>query len=121
MNANQLFEEANFDDLEHEMNTKEDHIEQQFDATALHEKMMEEATIKAHKHLKKNRKEIKRLQRHAELCLYSNNFAGYSYSIKKLRGIYKQPYNDELIKMMWSTTREALFEAVRLAAAKNTN
>lgn len=91
----------------------------QFDAEKMHERMMAEATKQAQKRLKKNDREIKRLKNHAEKCLIENNFIGYSYSIKKLRDIYKQPYNEALIKTMWETTRQTLFELVKEAQANN--
>ena len=89
-----------------------------FDAEKMHERMMAEATKQAQKRLKKHRKEIERLKKHAEKCLAENNFFGYSYAIKKLRDIYKQPYTEDLIKSMWNTSRQALFDLVKEAQAQ---
>lgn len=89
-----------------------DSIENAFDAERIQEAMMKEADKKAQKLLKKNKRELTRLKNHAGECLLKNNFSGYSYAIKKLRDFYKQPYNDELIKSMWNSSRKALLDIV---------
>lgn len=113
MNLEHSFIEDEAKNQDDELFTEDDHIEHAFDATFIQEKMMAEATKKANKILKKNKREIERLKRHAELCIYNNNYFGYSYAIKKLRDFYKQPYTEELIKTMWTTTRETLLESIR--------
>lgn len=89
-----------------------------FNAEDLHDAMMAEATRQAEKSLKKNKNEISRLKTHAENCLFEGNFEGYSYAIKKLRDYYKQPYTEELVKTMWATSRQALFDMVAKAKAE---
>lgn len=91
----------------------------QFDAEKMHDRMMAEATKQAQKRLKTNRRELERLKKHAEKCLIENNFVGYSYAIKKLRDIYKQPYTEELVRSMWNTSRQALFDLVKEAQAQS--
>lgn len=108
MNIEQRFIESNEDDQELELNT----LEQQFDAEHIQEQLMTQANKRAQKILRKNKREINRLKNHAGKCLLENNFYGYSYAIKKLRDFYKQPYNDELIKTMWDTSRQALLKMV---------
>ena len=81
-------------------------------AEAMQEKMLVDAKKRANKILRKNKGEIKRLKNHAGECLIMNNFEGYSYAIKKLRGIYKQPYTQDLIKSMWNTSRQSLLDIV---------
>jgi len=86
-----------------------------YDAEKMHDKMMSMATQKAQRVLKRNGREIKRLKNHAGKCLMENRFDGYAYAIKKLRDIYKQPYNDELIRTMWNTSRQSLLDIVQTA------
>lgn len=86
-----------------------------YDAEKMHDRMMSMATQKAQRVLKRNGREIKRLKNHAGKCLMENRFDGYAYAIKKLRDIYKQPYNDELIRTMWDTSRQSLFDIVKTA------
>ena len=42
----------------------------------------------------------------------NNNFAQYEYAIKKSRDILKQPYNDELISILWKTTRSQIEDMI---------
>lgn len=93
----------------------EDEIDYQFDATAIQERMMADARKKADKILRKNKREIARLKKHAGECLIKNNYYGYQYAIKKLRDYYKQPYNEELIKSMWNTSRQSLLDIIEQA------
>lgn len=90
-----------------------DSIDGTFDAQLIQDRLEAEAMAKAQKILKRNRKEIARLKTHAGNCVMNGNFAGYSYAIKKLRGFYKQPYNDELIKSMWDSTRAAVIDIAK--------
>lgn len=81
------------------------------------QKRMEEANAKtateqAAAILKKNKREIKRLNEHAQGSVLENNFAAYSYAIKKLRDLYRQPYNDELIIAMYVSTRRQIWELI---------
>lgn len=87
-------------------------IDYAFDADGYQQRLEAQANKKAEKILKKNKREIARLKKHAENCIITNNFFGYSYAIKKLRGFYKQPYNDELIQMMWDTTRQSVLDII---------
>lgn len=86
------------------------HIEQQ---NAEIERQAQELFIK--RRLNKNKREIKRLKKEVELALLSNNFVKYEYAIRKLRGIYLQPYTPELIKVQFETSREALKDLIKKA------
>lgn len=77
--------------------------------------MYDKAKEQAESHIKKHQKEIDRLNTHVENCLFDDNFAGYSYGIKKLRDIYKQPYNDELIVKLWDFSRNELVKLIAKA------
>lgn len=68
----------------------------------------DKAMRQAQKYLRKNKAEWKRLHAHAEAALLSNNKAQYSYAIKKMRKMLKQPYTDDLIDTMWRTSRESV-------------
>lgn len=70
------------------------------------------AQKQANKILKKQRFEIKRLNDLIEESIIKNSFDSYEYGIKKLRDIYRQPYNDELIRMNWETTRQTIMDLI---------
>lgn len=81
------------------------------------QKRLEEANAKnanaqAAAILKKNKREIKRLTEHAQGAVLENNYDAYKYAIEKLRAIYRQPYNDELIATMWATTRTQIWNLI---------
>lgn len=78
----------------------------------LEEANAKNATAQANAILKKHKREIKRLNEHAQGAVLENNFAAYSYAIKKLRDIYRQPYNDELIAQMYVTTRQQIWNII---------
>jgi TolA-binding protein len=71
-----------------------------------------EAQKQANTILKKHRREIDRLNTHAQGAVLENNFEAYKYAITKLRGIYRQPVTDELIVVMWETTRKQIWEII---------
>lgn len=98
--------------------SQEESIDYAFDALAIQTELERKAQYKAQKILKKNKREISRLKTHAANCVLTNNYFGYKYAIQKLRGFYKQPYNDDLIKTMWETTRQTLFDMVKDAKTK---
>ena len=60
----------------------------------------------ANKRIKKNRREISRLRKHAENCLIDDNKAGYMYSIGKLRKITGQVVSEEVLETLYKTSRE---------------
>ena len=84
----------------------------------LEEANAKNATSQANAILKKNKREIKRLNEHAQAAVLENNFAAYSYAIKKLRDLYRQPYNDELIAEMYVTTRRQIWELINAETSK---
>lgn len=67
-----------------------------------------EAEKRANKIVKKHRKEIARLMTLAEKAIIEDNKDSYIYAIAKLRRIYKQPYNSELLDAMWTSTRNTI-------------
>lgn len=78
----------------------------------IEEEKRRQANALATKIFKKNRREIKRLNDHAAAAVLENNFEAYKYAICKLRDIYKQPYNDEIIRVNWQTTRQQVWEII---------
>lgn len=66
----------------------------------------------ADKFLRKNKREITRLNKVAYDSVLDNNFPAYEYALKKLRDFYKQPYTDELIQMQWVSTRKTVWNIV---------
>lgn len=68
------------------------------------------AKSKADKIVKKNSRELERLNKHAQQSVLDNNFEAYKYAIEKSRKILRQPFNDELIKVQWETTRRQIWE-----------
>lgn len=67
--------------------------------------------------LKKNRKEITRLTKHAQAAVLENNYEAYAYAVRKLRTIYRQPFNEELIQVGWQTTRKTVWEIINAKAS----
>lgn len=70
------------------------------------------ATEQANAILKKHKREIKRLNEHAQGAVLENNYDAYKYAIEKLRTIYRQPYNDVLIASMWASTRQQIWNII---------
>lgn len=81
-------------------------------AKVLEENSRVESEKQAQAILKKYKREIKRLNLHAQGAVLENNFDAYKYAIEKLRTIYRQPYNDELIVNMWATTRHQIWSLI---------
>lgn len=77
-----------------------------------------EATKQANAILKKHRREIKRLNEHAQGAVLENNFEAYKYAITKLRALYRQPATDELIVTMWKTTRRQIWDIINAHSEK---
>lgn len=68
--------------------------------------------------LRKTHREIERLNKHAQGAVLENNYEAYAYAIRKLRGIYRQPHNDELILAGWQTTRKQVWELINAQTSK---
>lgn len=68
--------------------------------------------------LRKNRREIERLNKHAQGAVLENNYEAYAYAIRKLRGIYRQPFTEELIQIGWQTTRKQVWELINAQTSK---
>lgn len=99
--------------------TREESIETEY-AEAIAEanrKMELDAKKQATKILNKNKREIDRLKKHAGECLIHGNEVGYKYAIKKLRRFYKQPYTEELVDVLWKTSRENIENLIKQQAA----
>lgn len=100
------------------INTHEDLEER----NELYETIMQEAEAKANsqaqKILKKNSREIVRLKEHAGNAVLENNFPAYKYALEKLRTIYKQPFNDEIINTMWQTSRKTVWDIINAGTSK---
>lgn len=62
--------------------------------------------------LKKHKREIERLNKHAQGAVLENNFEAYKYALTKLRGLYRQPTTDELVETMWQTTRQTIWNII---------
>ncbi|AZU98671.1 hypothetical protein ABNavy71_106 [Acinetobacter phage AB-Navy71] len=111
--------QANIEHLftESESRTEElEEIDATFDTQAIQSRIEAQARQKAEKLIKKNKRELDRLKRHAAECLEKNNKTGYIYAIKKLRDFYRQPYTDELVESMWKSSRQALFDIAHAAS-----
>lgn len=73
----------------------------------------------ANKYLNKHKREIKRLQEHAEHALLVNNPDAYVYAIGKLREISKQPKLDrETMNFLFLTSKQKFDELMRQAIDK---
>lgn len=68
------------------------------------------ADKRAKKVLKKHSKEISRLKKHAEKCLFELNKDGYIYAIGKIRTIIRKPMDQESLGVLYDTSVERLIE-----------
>lgn len=71
------------------------------------------ADKRAKKILKKNKREIDRLKKHAENCLYNLNRDGYIYAIGKIREIIRKPMNEEALGALYDTSVERIIELAK--------
>ncbi|CAL9965603.1 hypothetical protein VPHD480_0104 [Vibrio phage D480] len=60
----------------------------------------------ANRRIKKNKREIKRLHKHAQECLINDNKDGYIYAIGKLRKLTGHVVGDDVLETLWQTSRE---------------
>lgn len=79
---------------------------------------MSKARMQADKIYRKNKRELSRLNKHAQSAVLENNFEAYKYALEKSRDILRQPYNDELIATMWQTTRRQIWEIINAGSKK---
>lgn len=85
---------------------------------ALEENARQESAKQAAKTIRKHKREIKRLNDLAGNAVIENNFSSYDYAVRKLRDIYRQPYNDEIILVGWQTTRKQVWEIINVGKEK---
>ncbi|ADI96346.1 a-gt.4 conserved hypothetical protein [Acinetobacter phage Ac42] len=113
----QAFEarEAILEQLGDESISTEDSIDLAFDAQAIQDEWVQkEAKRRATKILKKNKREIERLKKHAENCLLTGNKEGYIYAINKLRDIYHRPKLKRTeLEFMWNTSYGAAQDIIK--------
>lgn len=77
-----------------------------------------QAQVKANKIYRKNRRELERLNKHAQEAVLENNFPAYKYAIEKSRDILRQPYTDEIILTGWQTSRKIIWDIINDQAGK---
>lgn len=77
-------------------------------ATNVDQNVIAEGERKAAKIVRKHRREIRRLQQVAEKAIIEGNRESYVYAIGKLRDIYRQPYNEGMLHVMYETTRQTV-------------
>ncbi|AHY25028.1 hypothetical protein AVV36_gp066 [Pectobacterium bacteriophage PM2] len=110
-----FYAEINHDhDIDNSSELSSQYTDEQLDEAIerIEQETSNEARIKAHSILKKNKREIKRLNDLASGAVLENNFDSYSYAIKKLRKIYRQPTNETIITTMWQTTRQQIWNLI---------
>ena len=101
------YQDQLIEDPDHQKLMEEDRLAAIEEAQA---RIAANAKSKADKIVKKNSRELERLNKHAQQSVLDNNFAAYKYAIEKSRKILRQPFNDELIKVQWETTRRQIWE-----------
>ncbi|CAM0044558.1 hypothetical protein VPHF86_0098 [Vibrio phage F86] len=73
----------------------------------------------ANRRVRKNKREIARLRKHAEACLFSENKEGYIYAIGKLREFTGNPVSRDVLETLWETSHEQVVKiATSFAEAK---
>lgn len=68
----------------------------------------------AKKRVRKNRFEIRRLNKHATQCLIDGNKDGYIYAIGKLRSITGQSVSVDILETLWQTSYD---QVVKIATS----
>lgn len=101
------YQDQLIEDPDHQKLMEEDRLAAIEEAQA---RIAANAKSKADKIVKKNSRELERLNKHAQQSVLDNNFEAYKYAIEKSRKILRQPFNDELIKVQWETTRRQIWE-----------
>lgn len=76
------------------------------------EVILDSAKKQADTYVRKNRKELHRLIKHAELALLENNRSAYVYAIGKLYTMTKRKISDELLESLWNSNRQVLFNLI---------
>ncbi|BBC78105.1 Hypothetical protein KNT65_gp057 [Escherichia phage EcS1] len=104
--------EAFREELEHSENEYQEEIARMQEAARV------EANAKAQKIYRKNKRELDRLNLHAQAAVLENNFAAYKYAIEKSRTILRQPFNDEIITVGWQTTRKQIWDIINAHSSK---
>lgn len=96
-----------------------DLLEDKFDTDQIQKRIEHEAKTKADKFLKKNKREIDRLKKHAEKSLLIDNFEGYAYAINKLREFYRRPKATRTeLMVMYDDNRQLLRKIAKIAATQ---
>lgn len=75
--------------------------------------MLVEAQKRADKVIKKNKRELDRLRKHANHCLLTLNKDGYIYSIGKIRQIIKKPLSYDELGVLYDTSLERIVQLAR--------
>jgi hypothetical protein len=109
-------------DSKQELNIEEQqHIESEYEEIERKAKEMgidldpfkEQAVQRANKILKKSKRELQRLQKHAEKCLLELNKEGYIYAVGKIRTIIRQPMSDKELEILYETSVSSLVEMIK--------
>lgn len=67
---------------------------------------------RAQKVLTKNKQEIKRLETLGKEALLKGNKDTYIYAIGKIRNIIGKPTTDDVLEILWKTSREQVIEII---------
>lgn len=86
--------------------------------SAIEERNRRMALAQGGSFIRKHRREIERLNKLAQAAVLENNYDSYSYAIRKLRKLYRQPHTDELILAGWQTTRKQVWELINAQTSK---
>lgn len=80
----------------------------------MQERLQAQAEKQAAKHLRKHGRELKRLKKHAEKALLTNNKEQYMYAIDKLRVFYKQKaLPTDVMSVMFETSRAQIVDMAK--------
>lgn len=70
------------------------------------------AKAQADRFVRKNRKEIHRLIKHAENALVNDDQAAYNYAIGKIYNMTKRKIFDSELETLWHSNRQVLFNLI---------
>lgn len=75
----------------------------------------------ADKYMRKHRREIRRLEKHAEKTLLEGNKEGYIYAIGKLRTLIGKDVSRDVLESLWKTSREQVLTIAHSYAEAKAN
>lgn len=95
------------------LNQLENAIRESSATKELGDELIKMGQKKALKTLSKNKQEIKRLEKLGHEALLHGNAESYKYAIGKIRKIINKPVDEDILEMLWKSSREQIEEILK--------